>query len=151
MKTAAEAFTKPTMGRGCRRVGLGGIMASKPVPMQMKKSEVQSMFTLIELLVVIAIIAILASILLPALQNSKKMAKRIGCASNLRQLGFAHECYTSDWDGILAHSTVEEYGGAIQGNYYTWADKIAPYAGFTYAGSNVFANAARELNLQVQP
>lgn len=100
-------------------------------------------FTLIELIIVIAIIAILASILLPALQKSKAIVKRTGCANNLRQLGTAHALYMSDWNGTLGHSTKEEYGGALTGMYYTWADKIAPYLGYSHSNHKVFSSKAR--------
>ena len=88
----------------------------KPLISYLRKTN----FTLIELLVVIAIIAILAGMLLPALNKARKTAQQAVCSGNLRQIGVVFHSYADTYDGYLPLVNECECGKYWSNVFYTF-------------------------------
>lgn len=85
-------------------------------------------FTLVELLVVIGIIALLISILLPALNRARESANRIACASNMRQIGVMMFMYHQEYRVFPAAAFTEPVGGTAT-RWISWDDQMNKYLG----------------------
>ena len=94
-----------------------------------------SRFTLIELLVVIAIIAILAAMLMPALQKSRSLARVASCKSQMKQFGMAQNQYLSDANCYVPSVFYKNAAGTTYISDSYWMHSLTPYvgAGKTYA------------------
>ena len=118
----------------CRTQGARGATDTPPAYRRLRP------FTLIELLVVVAIIAVLAGMLLPALNQAREKAKGIKCLGNLKQIGAANQLYADDHDDLFVPYTTST-GMAGAGDYWlgekldseyfdlTTSPRLGPYYG----------------------
>ena len=93
-------------------------------------------FTLIELLIVMAIIAILAALLLPALNKSRDRAQTIKCLGNLKQIGTAAAAYSIDFEGYVASQNL----GLRSNSAWDW-QYGSRYLGYSVSATGYPVNA----------
>lgn len=110
-----------------------------------KKRQSRSGFTLIELLVVISIIAVLASLIAPAVQSARRAARKLECLNNIRQVGLAMIATSSNTGGSLPYLTTDIpiSQGSNSGFLYGagWPIQLLPALDATAVLKNLKANA----------
>ena len=100
-------------------------MRLRTLPRQVRAINQHRGFTLVELLVVIGIIAVLISVLLPALSRARAQAIKVQCASNLRQVGLSMMLYANDNKGFFPPS----HGHNANELFFTGAPNVAQRLG----------------------
>src|SRR5471030_2196872 len=100
-------------------------------------------FTLVELLVVIGIIALLISILLPALSKAREAANSIKCASNLRSIGQGISQYLVDYKGVFPPSNFYKGLSLSAGPAGVIQSPTQPVDGYVHWSSYLYGNKAK--------
>jgi prepilin-type N-terminal cleavage/methylation domain-containing protein/prepilin-type processing-associated H-X9-DG protein len=103
----------------------------------------RSGFTLVELLVVIGIIALLISVLLPALNSARKQADRVKCLAAMQQLGQAYNMYSVDNKGFWPAAWHQYYGPTGAPREKRWHDFIGKYVN---GGRDINFNGTQAVN-----
>ena len=114
-------------------------------PCKNGEKMIKHRFTLIELLVVIAIIAILAAMLLPALNKARDRARAISCASNLKTLGNAYVFYGDDHNDVMP-ALASKAAGEIN---WTWYCYIIPYVQSNYSKTDIAAFSEQDWRTRI--
>ena len=124
----------------------GNVMKNKPAAHRAARESKSNRFTLIELLVVIAIIAILAGMLLPALNVARAKANAISCAGNFKQIGLGVAMYGSDNGDYHVPAYLDEMMPDVDNNV-NWVMMLWPYA----QGKNFPKNGAPDKTVFICP
>ena len=117
-----------------------------------RSSPAVTAFTLIELLVVVTIISVLAALLLPGLGAARDRAKRVGCASNFRQILAGSFTFANDHSGVLpsvmyndGYGTMGSLASPGSGSDYSIAPFYIPYLGLSFSFTGARLNVPKLL------